>query len=297
MRILLTGGTGLVGCHLIPTLVDLHHEVTVLTRHPPRARAKLGQTVTLLSSLDQLRNLDDIDAVINLAGEPIADRRWSEQQKQRLCTSRWQITERLATLIKASKQPPTVFISASATGFYGNRGDTPLTEEDPGQNEFTHHLCARWEALALTAQSEQTRVCLLRTGMILARKGDALGRLKMPFYCYLGGKMGDGRQYLPWIHIDDMRDGIIWLLTHATLQGPFNMVAPQAVRNQAFAETLGRVLHRPACVPVPATVIRLLMGEASVLLLDGQRALADKLLASAFTFRWPQLEGALNDLL
>lgn len=196
MHILLTGGTGLIGSHLIPRLLQRGFRVSVVTRDVVSARKKLGDTVNLWSGLDQQRDLDGIDAVINLAGEPIADKRWTEHQKQQLCESRWQITERLAALINGSTSPPAVFISGSATGYYGDTGDLALTEDDPGHEEFTHTLCAHWEALALAAESERTRVCLLRTGVVLAKEGGALSKMKLPFKLGIGGPLG-----LSLIHI------------------------------------------------------------------------------------------------
>lgn len=164
--------------------------------------------------------------MINLAGEPIADKRWSAQQKQRLCHSRWDLTERLAQLIKAGSTPPGVLISVPPSATTATRGQAVVTEEEPPHDEFTHQLCQRWEALALQAQSGATRVCLLRTGVVLAPQGGALAKMLPPFRFGLGGPIGDGRQYLPWIHLEDMVNGIIYLLDHATLTGPFNMVAP-----------------------------------------------------------------------
>ena len=168
MKILLTGGTGLIGRHLIPRLLELGHSVTVSTRHPDSARARLDPRVTLWRDFEGHHHLNDIDAVINLAGEPIADKRWTAEQKQRLCHSRWDLTQRLVGLIHASDTPPSVLISGSATGYYGDLGEVVVTEEEPPHNEFTHKLCARWEQIACEAQSERTRVCLLRTGVVLA---------------------------------------------------------------------------------------------------------------------------------
>ncbi|MFS2224741.1 TIGR01777 family oxidoreductase [Pantoea sp. B65] len=296
MHILVTGGTGLIGSHLIPRLLQSGHQVSVVTRDVAAARAKLDPAVTLWSGLAQQQDLNGIDAVINLAGEPIADKRWSEQQKQRLCESRWQITEQLASLINASSEPPAVLISGSATGFYGDTGELVLTEEDPGHDEFTHQLCARWEALALAAQSERTRVCLLRTGVVLAKQGGALAKMKLPFKLGIGGPLGSGRQYMPWIHIDDMLNAILWLLDHPQLSGPFNMVSPYAVRNEQFAAMLGHAMHRPAFMRTPASAIKLMMGESAVLVLGGQHVLPKRLEESGFGFRWFQLDEALADV-
>ncbi|OAT17342.1 TIGR01777 family oxidoreductase [Buttiauxella noackiae] len=295
MQILITGGTGLIGSHLVPRLLELGHDVTVVTRNPDKARTLFDPKVEFWKGLNDHRNLDGFGAVINLAGEPIADKRWSESQKQRLCQSRWQITERLVEMFKASQQPPAVFISGSAAGYYGDLGEVVVNEDEPPHNEFTHKLCARWEQIACGAQSEHTRVCLLRTGVVLAPKGGILAKLLPIFRLGLGGPMGDGRQYLAWIHIDDMVNGILWLLDN-DLRGPFNMVSPYPVRNEQFSHALGHVLNRPAFMRAPAMVVRTMMGESSVLVLGGQRALPKRLEESGFGFRWYDLEEALGDV-
>lgn len=296
MHILITGGTGLIGRPLTARLLQAGHQVSVVTRDVAAARHLLGEQVNLWSGLDQQRDLNGIDAVINLAGEPIADKRWNEAQKRQLCDSRWLLTERLVALIQASSEPPALLISGSATGFYGDAGEVVLTEDDPGHNEFTHRLCAGWEQRALRAESERTRVCLLRTGVVLASEGGALSKMKLPFKLGIGGPIGSGKQYMPWIHIDDMLNAIIWLLEHDDLRGPFNMVAPYAVRNEQFAATLGRVMHRPAFMRTPASAIKLMMGESSVLVLGGQHVLPKRLEASGFGFRWYDLQEALQDV-
>ena len=295
MQILITGGTGLIGRHLVARLLARGDRVSVVTRNVEAARDLLGPQASIWSGLEQQRDLNGIDAVINLAGEPIASKRWTPQHKQQLCESRWRITERLASLINASSEPPAVLISGSATGYYGNTGELVLTEEDHGHDEFTHQLCARWESLALTAASDRTRVCLLRTGVVLSKQGGALAQMKKPFMLGLGGPVGSGRQYLPWIHLEDMLDAILWLLDHP-LHGPFNMVSPYAVRNEQFAATLGKVLHRPALLRMPASALKLLMGESAVLVLGGQHVLPQRLEAAGFHFRWYDLEKALADV-
>lgn len=296
MQILITGGTGLIGRHLIPRLLELGHQITVVTRTPDKARQILDSRVTIWKGLEDQHNLNGIEAVINLAGEPIADKRWAAEQKERLCQSRWVITQKLVDLIRASDTPPAVLISGSAAGYYGDLGEVVVTEEEPPHNEFTHKLCAQWENIASSAQSDRTRVCLLRTGVVLAPAGGILAKMVPPFRLGLGGPIGNGRQYLAWIHIDDMVNGIIWLLDN-DLHGPFNMVSPYPVRNEQFAHALGHALNRPAIVRVPATAMRLLMGESSVLVLGGQRALPKRLEAAGFAFRWYDLEEALADVL
>ncbi|QUY48352.1 TIGR01777 family oxidoreductase [Serratia plymuthica] len=297
MRILITGATGLIGSSLTRRLLSLSHSITVLTRDVQRAHERFGEQVSYWSTLQDQTSLDGFDAVINLAGEPIADKRWSKAQKARLCHSRWDLTERLAALINAGSSPPGVLISGSAVGYYGDQGQAVVTEDEAPHDEFTHQLCQRWESLALQAQSDATRVCLLRTGVVLASTGGALAKMLPPFRLGLGGPIGDGRQYLPWIHLDDMVNGILYLLEHATLQGPFNMVAPYPVHNEQFAAQLANVLDRPAFLRVPAFAIRLLMGEAAVLVLGGQRAVPRRLEEAGFSFRFLELEQALDDVI
>lgn len=297
MKILITGATGLIGSSLTRQLLHLSHELTLLTRNVAKARDKFGDRLSYWASLDEQRSLDGFDAVINLAGEPIADKRWSKAQKEPLCHSRWDLTERLATLIAASNTPPSVLISGSAVGYYGDQGQAVVTEEEPPHDEFTHQLCQRWEALALRAQSSYTRVCLLRTGVVLSPKGGALAKMLPPFRMGLGGPIGNGRQYLPWIHIDDMVNAIIYLLDNTPLRGPFNMVAPYPVHNEQFTATLAKVLDRPAFLRAPAFAMRLLMGEAAVLVLGGQRAVPRRLEEAGFVFRFFELEQALDDVI
>jgi len=296
MRILITGGTGLIGRRLISRLLKIDAQITVITRSLGRAAQLLGPQVTLLPELSMLVDLDDFDAVINLAGEPIADKRWTPQQKEHLCQSRWHITEQLVALFSASKCPPGIFISGSAVGYYGDQGAEIITEETVPHNEFTHRLCQQWEHIAMGAQTAMTRVCLLRTGVVLAAGGGALRKMLPPFRIGLGGPLGNGHQYLAWIHIDDMVNGIIWLLDNP-LHGAFNLVSPHPVPHAQFAQALGKALNRPARLPVPAFIVKILMGESSVLVLGGQRALPARLEASGFQFRWQGIESALENIL
>lgn len=295
MRILITGGTGLIGRHLIAQLLKTDTQITVITRSLDRATQLLGSTVTFLPELSVLSHLDDFDAVINLAGEPIADKRWTSLQKEHLCQSRWQITQQLVALFSASNCPPGIFISGSAIGYYGSQGSDAITETTAPHDEFTHHLCQQWEDIAMQAQSAMTRVCLLRTGVVLANDGGALKKMLLPFRLGIGGPLGNGHQYLAWIHIDDMVRGIIWLLEHP-LSGPYNMVSPHPIPNAEFAKALGTALHRPACLPVPAVAVKMIMGEGSVLVLGSQRALPERLETSGFQFRWQNIKEALQDL-
>lgn len=294
MNILITGGTGFIGRHLISKL-HYEHDITVLTRDQQSARRALPDNVSIITQLDAMGDFSNLDAVINLAGEPIADSRWTDKQKQRICHSRWDITEELVTRIKQAVSPPAVFISGSAIGYYGRQGDTPITEADPKvHEEFTHELCAKWEAIAEQAASEQTRVCLLRTGIVLAKGEGALDRMVLPFKLGLGGKMGSGEQFMSWIHIEDMVAGIHFLLTHEKCRGPYNLTAPHPVTNRTFTHTLAKVLHRPALFTVPGFALKLAMGEAAELLLTGQKVIPKKLQDAGFEFSYPLLEDALR---
>ncbi|WP_421549690.1 TIGR01777 family oxidoreductase [Morganella morganii] len=297
MRILITGGTGLVGTPLVQALIARKYQVVVLSRSPQKVYSRFCSAAENLNSLNDITHLNDIDAVINLAGEPIADKRWSEEQKKLLCESRWQITERLSELINASETPPAVFLSGSAVGWYGDQGQSVVTEDDEPNQEFTHTLCDRWESLAMKAQSEKTRVCLLRTGIVLSPEGGALAKLLPVYRAGLGGPIGNGRQYMPWIHISDMVSAILFLLDDPAQNGPFNMTAPYPSHNEQFAAALAQILHRPHLLRVPAFVVKALMGEAAVLVLGGQNALPKRLEEAGFGCQFINLEEALRDLL
>ncbi|EME8469789.1 TPA: TIGR01777 family oxidoreductase [Morganella morganii] len=297
MRILITGGTGLVGTPLVQALIARKYQVVVLSRSPQKVYSRFCSAAENLNSLNDITHLNDIDAVINLAGEPIADKRWSEEQKKLLCESRWQITERLSELINASETPPAVFLSGSAVGWYGDQGQSVVTEDDEPNQEFTHTLCDRWESLAMKAQSEKTRVCLLRTGIVLSPEGGALAKLLPVYRAGLGGPIGNGRQYMPWIHISDMVSAILFLLDDPAQNGPFNMTAPYPSHNEQFTAVLAQILHRPHLLRVPAFVVKALMGEAAVLVLGGQNALPKRLEEAGFGCQFINLEEALRDLL
>ena len=300
MKMLITGGTGFIGRELLKHLTT--HDVVLLTRSPENAKRLLNHTdlgnVTYISHLNDLRDLNEFDAVINLAGEPIADKRWSKAQKNMICQSRWDLTEQIVGLIHASTSPPSVFISGSAVGYYGDQQAHPFDESLQVHSDgFPHHVCAKWEAIANRARSEETRVCLLRTGVVLGNEGGALKKMRLPYTLGLGGPIGHGSQYLPWIHILDMVRGIIYLLDTEHAQGEFNFCAPHPVTNRHFSRTLANTLKRPHFLFIPKWAIRLLMGERSVLLLDSIRAKPKKLTELGFRFSYSRLDPALKNLL
>ncbi|MGL5337041.1 MAG: TIGR01777 family oxidoreductase, partial [Enterovibrio sp.] len=254
MKILITGGTGLVGSALISALAKLPaiSQLIVLTLNRKQTRDQQPPQITYIHDLDDLNNFDEIDAVINLAGEPIMAKRWSLQQKERICTSRWSITKRLTQKIMQAQKPPRIFISASAVGFYGDHGVQKIDESTPSnKNTFTHLVCSHWEESALQSQSS-TRVCLARFGIVLSPNGGALAKMLPAYKLGLGGKIGSGAQYFPWIHIDDAVAALLFLLQHDDLQGAFNICSSMPVTNEVFSQTLARQLKRPHIFPIPA---------------------------------------------
>ena len=297
MHIFITGGTGLIGRHLIPALLrDASTKITVLTRDAIKAKASLPDNVALVTSLDDTLDFDDVDAVINLAGEPIADKRWTKTQKTRICESRWQITQQLTDKINAAEQPPATFISGSAIGYYGRQGDKLVTEAfTEVHHEFTHTVCVQWEHIALQA-SQKSRVCLLRTGVVLSGDGGALSKMRLPFSLGLGGRIGDGNQYMSWIHINDMVAAILFLLKHKNCEGAYNLTAPTPVTNSEFVKAYAASLGRPAIFPMPALALKLLMGEAADLLLTGQRVVPQKLQDAGFQFTFSDVRSAFADI-
>ena len=297
MHILITGGTGLIGQAFIHQFPQ--YEFTVLTRSI-KQYATLSSTpktpITYIDSLDHLQHLDAFDAVINLAGEPIIRKRWSDQQKHIICQSRWHITQKIVSLFSRSTTPPSVFLSGSAIGIYGNRGDALLDEAYPiTEDDFPTKVCLQWEQLARQAEP-YTRVVLLRTGIVLAAHSGALAKMIMPFKCGLGGRIGHGQQFMSWIHYQDHIRAMDYLLSH-TISGAVNIVSPQPVINQSFSQFLANALHRPAVIPMPAYILKALLGESSCLLLDSQRVTPHLLLNHGFEFDFPELQSAFCDLL
>ena len=297
MKILITGGTGLIGRRLCKALLAKGHELTVLSRKPETVAAKCGAAVQAMVTLDEWHTDTVFDAVINLAGEPIVDARWTAERKQRLWQSRVSLTEALIQCIANATHKPSVLLSGSATGFYGDGGDTILEESRLPATDFGGQLCSAWESVAQTADAFGVRVCLLRTGLVLDSAGGLLGRMLLPFKLGLAARLGDGKQWMSWIHVDDYVAIVLLLLEHQQATGAYNMTAPKPVTNSEFTQTLAQVLHRPALFVAPAFLLKLLLGEMSVLLLGGQRALPTKLQALGYDFTYANLDAALKSLL
>ena len=280
-RVGVTGATGLVGASLASFLESGGHEVVRL----PRPTSPEFDKATL----------EGLDAVVHLAGENVAARRWSASQKERILSSRVEGTQRLCERLAKLQSPPKVFVSASAVGFYGDRGDEPLDEQSSPGNDFLADVCRRWEAEAARAVEFGARVTTLRFGVVLSGRGGALTKMLTPFKLGAGGVLGSGRQYMSWIALDDAIGAIHHALVEPSLHGAVNAVAPTAVTNREFTKTLGRVLRRPTIFPMPAAVARLAFGEmADALLLASQRVAPVRLVSSGYPFRYVDLEDALR---
>ncbi|MYN12790.1 TIGR01777 family protein [Pusillimonas sp. TS35] len=297
MRILLTGGTGLIGQALCKHWQPQGHELWVWSRNPQQVPL-LCAGAKGIGQLEALEGIGPFDAVINLAGAPIADRRWTKARRALLWRSRVDLTRTLVDWLGRQPVPPRVLISGSAVGWYGDGGDRWLTEDSaPSGTDFGSRLCMAWEKEAERARLWDVRVALLRTAPVLAASGGMLAKLLPAFRLGLGGRLGNGEQWMPWIHLHDQVAIINHLLHHEACSGPFNACAPQLVRNADFTQTLARILHRPALLPVPAWALRLALGEMSVLLLGGQRLIARRTEESGYEWQYPELSGALTHLL
>lgn len=297
MNIIITGGTGLIGRALCKELLAQGHTLTVFSRHPESVVSKCGVGVQALTSLEDWTPDVHFDAVINLAGEPIVDAAWTARRKQVLRDSRIALTQKLVERIAQAAQKPAVLLSGSAIGYYGGRGDQELDETAEPGDDFPAQLCMDWEAAALAAGNYGVRVCLLRTGLVLSKEGGLLARMLLPFRLALGARLGDGKQWMSWIHIDDYVRYVLHLLADENASGPFNMTAPQPVTNAEFTHTLAAVLHRPALFVAPAFLLKLAMGERAALVLEGQRVLPTRMEASGVRCAYPDLASALRAIL
>ncbi|HLY55363.1 MAG TPA: TIGR01777 family oxidoreductase, partial [Stellaceae bacterium] len=292
--ILVTGGTGFIGSRLVAALVAAGHEVTVLTRSRSRAAA-LPTPLRVVTAFDQIPSDACIDAIVNLAGEPISDGLWTARKRRRILDSRQQVTRDVVHLITRLDQVPEVLVSGSAIGWYGLRGDEALDETADGNPCFSRTVCRQWEEAAATAAIRGVRIVLLRTGLVLGAEGGMLSRMLAPFEFGLGGPFGEGRHWMSWIHRDDLVRLIVHAIATPSLSGPVNGTAPLPVRNAEFAAALGEALSRPAVLRVPARPLRLGLGAfAEELLLAGQRVVPQAALDSGFLFAYPRIEEALR---
>ena len=295
--VLVTGATGFIGRALTRRLIERGDRVVALSRDPARARRLLGDAPAIVGSLREIAPTQAIDAVVNLAGASVFGRPWTKQRRQVMAASRVGSTRTLVDWLAGRAQRPEVLASASAIGWYGAGGDTALDETSPVGSDFRAALCNAWEREATSATMLGLRVCRLRFGLVLGRDGKLLAGL-LPFYRLgLGAKLGDGRQWLSWIHIDDAVELVLRSLGDPLFSGPINATAPKPVRQAEFAAALGRAVRRPALLRVPAFALNAGLGEMARLLLDSQRVLPRRAREIGFVFRCHDLETALDDLL
>lgn len=301
MRVVITGGTGLIGRALAANLAARGDSVVVTSRRPDEARG-LATGVEVASwdgvAVEQgVSVLNGADAVVHLIGEGIADGRWTAKRKRRIEQSRTRSTSTLVEALSRAEPRPRVLLQGSAVGYYGARGEEELTEaSDPGEG-FLADVCQAWEGAGADAEALGVRRVLLRTGVVLAKEGGALPKMLLPFRLFAGGPVGDGNQWVPWIHLADQVGAIRFLLDESSARGPFNLVAPESVTNRQLARTIGRVLGRPSFMPAPAFAMKLALGEMSELLLDSQRVQAAALTRAGYEFRFSAIEPALRDVL
>lgn len=296
MNILITGGTGFIGHALVNSLLKDDHKVTVLSRTPDAVTKIFGLEVTTLSNLDQLTIEQSFQTIINLAGAPIFDNHWSDARKQIIRDSRIKLTEQLIAYIERATVKPELLISGSAIGYYGDQGNKALNEASTVHQDFSQQLCADWESTALRAEQFGVRVCLMRTGLVLAHDGGLLQRMQRPFKLGLGGTLGNGQQWMSWIHRTDWISIAKLMISNTAMHGAYNATAPHPVTNSEFTKILAQHLKRPALLPVPAWLLKTLLGERSDLVLASQRVLPERLLTENFQFQYPELLPALTEI-
>lgn len=300
MKLVLAGATGFIGKSLLQKLVSSGHDVTLLTRYPEKIKS-LPNLKPILWNGRELGNwgeeISGADAVINLTGEPIARKKWTHEIKQDILQSRVFSTNALVQAMQKAEQKPKAFLNASAIGFYGHVDQGIVTEESPAGKGFLAETCLAWEKAALQAEALQIRVVLLRIGIVLEKKGGALSKMLLPFYFFIGGPLGSGKQGFAWIHRDDVIGAIEHALLNPELSGPVNVTGPETLDQKSFCKILGSVLHRPSWLRVPAKILRPALGEMSSLLLEGAKVKPEKLIKTGYTFKYPTAESALRAVL
>jgi uncharacterized protein (TIGR01777 family) len=301
-KIVITGATGLIGKKLCEKLIREDNELTIFTGNSAKAKELIGGAKEYIfwdyNKPEEWKNyINDKDAVIHLAGASIAGRRWSEEYKKKILDSREISTVNLVKAIKESNQKPGLLISASAVGYYGNAGDEILTEESKNGNDFLANVCRIWEEEAGKVEEAGVRRVSIRTGIALSSEGGAFKKMLLPFRMFIGGHLGSGKQWFPWIHIDDLIKIYIYALENSSVNKIINAVSPNLVQAKELAKLIGKKVHRPSLFPVPLFALKLVVGEAAESIVASQRVIPKKLLGSGFKFNFENIEQALNDLL
>lgn len=300
-KIVVTGATGLIGRELCKQLSLRGDELTIFSTNVEKAKILLpfAKEVVKWKIFDKDYSffLEGKDAVIHLAGTSVAGKRWTQDYKKEIYDSRIKTTRNLVSSIEKCKQKPEIFISASAIGFYGEREDSILTETSPVGNDFLSHVCADWEKTSEQLEMLNVRRAIVRTGIVLSTDDGALKKMLLPFKLFIGGSLGNGKQWFSWIHLADIISLYLFLLDNQNLKGIFNAVSPQPVQMKTFAKTLGKVLHKPSLFPVPKFILKLVMGESATAILASQKVKPEALLKAGFEFKFEDLESALIDLL
>lgn len=303
MRVVITGATGFIGRALCKELLDSGYEVVALSRSVDRGREVLGQNVTVAawdgrSAQGWAQYAEGARAVVNLAGESIAAGRWTRAKKEEILKSRLNAGKAVTEAVTLARVKPAVVIQSSGIGYHGSAGDEVVDESSHPGTGFLSRVAEKWEASTKEVEAMGTRQVIIRTGVVLGKDGGALPRLLTPFRLFVGGPLGSGKQWFPWIHLDDEVKAIRFLIERDDLRGAFNLVAPEPVTTRDFCRTLGRVMKRPSWFKVPALMLRLLFGEmAEEVLLSGQKAVPKRLLEAGFDFKFADVESALRDIL
>ena len=311
MKVIITGGTGLIGSALAEYLVRENHKVVVLSRNPQKSKRKPDQAIIIekwdgLSASGWGHHVDGADVIVNLAGESIAGesfsdlifKRWTPERKQHILQSRLDAGKAILEAVSAANQKPRVLIQASAVGYYGARGDEEITEDSPQGEDYLSEVCKKWEDSTAQVEELGIRRVIIRTGgVVLSTKGGAFPFMLLPFNMFVGGPLGRGNQWFAWIHLLDEIRAIHFLINNANAHGVFNLVAPQVVTNKEFSKIMGKVIRRPSYFPVPAMILRLAFGQKADFLLGSQRQVPKRLLSLGFEFMFPDPESALQNLL
>ncbi|MFQ3281501.1 TIGR01777 family oxidoreductase [Reinekea sp.] len=294
MKFLITGGTGFIGTALCRDLISEGHELTIKTRQA----SLVTSSYRAVSSFNELASSDEFDIVINLAGEPIADKRWTSSQRMKILNSRIETTRELIDFLKVTVKKPCVLISGSAVGFYGIEPVMGTVDENGSpDHSFASEVCSTWESIALEAEALGIRTCLLRLGVVLGSQGGALKKMLLPFKLGLGGKFGSGQQWMSWVHINDVVGIIKFAIETKNISGPINCTAPNPVTNEYFTKALGKSLNRPTIFNMPSSVLKILFGAmGKELLLEGKQIVPSKLLESGYKFQFSSLDAALAEL-